>query len=678
MYDTKTGARVNTWRDEVIGKLAASASRLTLAADPDELLLEERLLQRIEELGFRLITFRDHIEFRFAFESRYRSRQDEDRDGPRGILVRVSASDPNVLPFDLLARGRRVSLSLGELFPKLSYPVVASLDRADLDDLFAAQLSNPPGQPLGDRDTRSYVLRHAFRVAPEAIASEEDLLRFLLRRHYRRLRVPAALDVHLAESLARTSRFREWPLARIIPDREAFFAFLQERWPHFLDRMTAPSTVREDPPPARSEVQIPGPVRVAFDHDDVRVYIDNLFLEGVLKPVPHAKSERLAGSWVMVGVSTDPAADRARRMRALLRTVEETVPAEGAGHRDWLALASRWAELGVLQDDLSHDGTDPSLTERYQALRERIDEGFAAWLATRYSTLHNHPPVPPVMLHHVPKLLARRAARTPDHKVALVLVDGLALDQWVTVREVLASQLPGLRFRESSVFAWIPTLTSVSRQACFAGRPPFYFGSGISSTAGEPAAWRRFWVEEGMASGAVRFQKKLRDDDDVAGVADAVSEPAVRVVALVVDVVDQIMHGVVLGSGGMRNQVEYWARGGTLAKLLDVLLNRGFSVFLTSDHGNVETRGCGRPREGVLVETYGKRVRVYDDAVLRDRVHREFPKAIPWPSIGLPEHYYPLIAPARSSFVREGERPVAHGGASLEEVVVPLVEIEAP
>ena len=45
------------------------------------------------------------------------------------------------------------------------------------------------------------------------------------------------------------------------------------------------------------------------------------------------------------------------------------------------------------------------------------------------------------------------------------------------------------------------------------------------------------------------------------------------------------------------------------------------------------------------------------------------------PRAGLPEDYLTLLAPARRSFVRESERPVAHGGVTLEEVVVPFVAI---
>ena len=102
----------------------------------------------------------------------------------------------------------------------------------------------------------------------------------------------------------------------------------------------------------------------------------------------------------------------------------------------------------------------------------------------------------------------------------------------------------------------------------------------------------------------------------------------------------------------------------------------GFAVYLTSDHGNVEANGGGRPSEGAVADVRGERARIYSDEALRTRVHEQFPDAIAWPAIGLPEDYLALLAPARSAFVREGERVVGHGGASLEEVVVPWVRIE--
>jgi hypothetical protein len=54
----------------------------------------------------------------------------------------------------------------------------------------------------------------------------------------------------------------------------------------------------------------------------------------------------------------------------------------------------------------------------------------------------------------------------------------------------------------------------------------------------------------------------------------------------------------------------------------------------------------------------------------------EIPEAIEWPLVGLPESFLALIAPGRCAFIPEGESTVAHGGACIEEVIVPLVHVE--
>ena len=136
------------------------------------------------------------------------------------------------------------------------------------------------------------------------------------------------------------------------------------------------------------------------------------------------------------------------------------------------------------------------------------------------------------------------------------------------------------------------------------------------------------------------------------------------------------MHGMELGTAGMHNQVRQWANQQFMAGLLDVLFDHDFDVLLTSDHGNIEAEGCGRPSEGAIADLRGERARVYPDQVLRSRVKEQFPDAIEWPTLGLPEDYLALLAPGRSAFVREGERIVGHGGISLEEIVVPMVQIE--
>lgn len=136
------------------------------------------------------------------------------------------------------------------------------------------------------------------------------------------------------------------------------------------------------------------------------------------------------------------------------------------------------------------------------------------------------------------------------------------------------------------------------------------------------------------------------------------------------------MHGMQLGSAGMHNQIRQWCSGGFLNSLINFFLDQNFSVWLTSDHGNTECTGKGRPSEGVLAEIRGERVRVYPSSDLRAKCVEQFPFSQEWLPIGLPDNYFPLVATDDSVFVTSGERLVGHGGISIEEVIVPLVKFE--
>lgn len=664
---------MSSWRDQILKEFTPKVARLTLVDDPDGLLLEEGILEGIRERGFELIPFEDHIAFRYAYESKFRSRWDRGEHTDLVVVLRSQASDLSGLPYDLLQAGRRLCFNLGDIFPNLSYPVVTALDRGDLDALYEAQKRHAPGQ-LGDNATKEFVLRHVFEIAPELVKQPSDLLRVLLRRHYRGQRIPADLDNRFIQLLRQNNIFDDWPLETLVSDREAFFAFLQERWPIFLDREAVKGTsgVCEDKKPYGLSIE--GPVELPFDHHDIRVYIDNLFVEGLLHSVPHEHADTLSKTWVGIGVRTAPIEDRSRRLSKLIDSLEATIPAEDAKHTDWFHFARGWAETILLANDQAEAISEPT-DERIKNLQAQVDAGFAAWLFKRYAGLVNLPPVPPVMLHHLPRFLARQMGEDRTAKIALIVVDGLALDQWLVVRSALASKQPGLRFREQAVFAWIPSLTSVSRQAAFAGKAPIFFPNSIQTTDKKPALWAQFWADQGLMPNEVVYLKGL-GDGGLETVSEALSHPKARVAGLVVDKVDKIMHGMEMGTAGTHNQVCQWAKQPYLNTLLDLLLDRGFRVYLTSDHGNLEAEGCGRPSEGAVADLRGERVRIYPDAALRGKVKERFPAALEWGTVGLPEDYLALLAPARQAFVQEKQRTVSHGGVSVEELIVPLIQIE--
>lgn len=660
---------MSSWRDAILNDFVPNVSKLTLVADPDCLLTEEKLALKLRGRGFDLIEFSDPVEFRYAYESKYRSIWDRGEHTDLVVVLRLQDAELESLPYDLLQAGRKLSFNLGDLFPNLSYPVIEKLDRSLLDSLFEAQRKSPPDR-MGDNATKDFILRHVFGIAAELIGGEVELLRALLRLHYGKLQIPLMLAERLIQVLKGHDGFKAWPLSEIVPDDEAFFAFLQERWPLFLSRLGSVNQVREDSP--EYGLKYPGPDCLPFDHQDIKVYIDNLFLEGKLTPVEAKDIEVDAGSWVRSGIATSGVDDDELRISRLFGLVEKELPTAEARYSDWTAFALKWAELSALV----HCGNSTAHQTRLREIGDALNTTFAGWLADHYSSLINLPPTNPAMLHHVPRRLARDIEDSGRSRAALIVVDGLALDQWVTIRQLLQKQDANLVMRESATFAWIPTLTSVSRQSIFSGKPPLYFPSSINSTNSEEKLWKQFWEGHGLSRLDVAYQRGL-GDGDAAGVLDSAIHPGkTKVVGLVVDKVDKVMHGMQLGSAGMHNQIKQWCQGGFLAELVGQLLEYGYEVWLTADHGNIQCDGKGRPSEGVIAETRGERVRVYPTPELRAQVAGAFPFAHEWQSVGLPADYFPLVAGGHDAFVNPGDAIVGHGGVAIEEVIVPLVKFE--
>ena len=672
----------SSWRDAILQHFIPGGASLNLVADPDALFSEEGLVLALREAGYALLEFRDPVEFRYAYESSYRAVHPDHAEAETlALIVITNAPDTefSLLPYDVFREGRRLSFSLGELFPNISYPVVAELDRSHLDKLFAchAQYAH---ERMGDNASKDFILRHVFGIAAELIRNDADLLRTLLRLHYPGIQLPPGLAGRLIQILKNQPIFAAWSLEQIVPDDKAFFAFLQERWPAFLDRVdeTTANQLRE--PSAAYGLRYAGPADLPFGHEDIRVYIDNLFVEGKLQPISRPDMRIKVDSWIRCGILENAQADVIVRLSRLLAAITESVPALDAKYSDWISFAPKWAELAALAYGLPQDSAGQKQFVHFKELGTKVQEAFFHWLtehnAAHYAGLVNQPPGKPVMLHHIARSLAREFEKNKEIRIALLVVDGLAWDQWVTVRQELQGQSPALIMRETSVFAWVPTLTSVSRQALFAGKAPFYFPASIKNTNAEEGLWRQFWEDAGVPKNAIAYKRGLGSGDAVANLEDAAHPERTKILGLVVDTVDSIMHGMQLGAAGMHNQVRQWCGLGFLRDCIAYLLDRGYQVWLTSDHGNIECQGKGRPADGILAEARGERARVYPTQELRSQIAGGLSETLQWPPVGLPEGYYPLLAKGHDAFCQENSTTVGHGSISLEEVLVPFVKIE--
>jgi hypothetical protein len=368
--------------------------------------------------------------------------------------------------------------------------------------------------------------------------------------------------------------------------------------------------------------------RAAGTLRDAGAGLASLFASGLMRPEP-ITAQGLP-IWSRIGaVQPGPS----ERLAGLLDAPPGPWPVQTA--TDWITTASWWGDVRAALAEATP--APAALAERAWQVWGQLDGAFASWMRSSYGLLFSSTREHPVTLDQVAPFLARRYAANGRRQL-LVLVDGMAFAQWSLLRRTLAIGIADA----GGCFAMCPTLTSVSRQAVFAGTVPLQFADSLWTTSREETA------------------------DNVPALGRA------KIVGLVVLAVDEMMHGArVFGDGQMNASLVAWARLGFLSRLLKDADHAGFEVWFTADHGNIEATPSGRVMEGPLVDHAGTRVRLYENRVLRDTARAE---GLVWDPPILPEGKAPLFAPARTGY-HSGGRRVTHGGLSLDEVIVPFARV---
>lgn len=660
------GCSMSAWLDRLLRDFLPELSRLWIVDDPDGVLLDGRVLAELRARGFDLLPFDDSIAFRLEYESRYRSRGG--LDPARALILHARSGDTSSLPWDYLRESRSIRLSLSDLFPKLAPSVVRQLGAEHFETLYAAQASNAD-QVLGESATKDFALTHVFRISPYLLTRVLDFWRELLRLHYRGDGLPEILARHMTTLLSRQDAFKSLPIAELLESRSFMLRLVQNAWVDYLENLGVTGDRVGDPVPT---VHL-GRVAVPFDDPDIRSIIDSLFMDGSLHPLRTGPLPISAPAWVSIGVIQDVGSQQDLVREGILRLGAE-LPTEDASHRDWIQFSRGLGEITSRLHSLDNVRAD-GVREAMSQLQQDVDARLQDWIRRHYADLPSLPASKaPVMVHHIARHLALRKSGG-ESRIALLVFDGLAVDQWARIREHMIAAIPAVQLEESACFAWLPTLTSVSRQAIFSGLRPRDFAASIESTSQEPALWTRFWMDQGLRANEVMYRKAVRHLDQLDALKDELAAPSVKVAGIVVDMVDEIVHGATMGKRGVARQIDHWCETGFVDRLIRDLSALGYHIYLTADHGNVDAVGMGRPNQGVTPELRGERVRTYRSRGLREDTARAHPGSIAMDVSGLPDDFLPLFAGFGQAFLTPMDQVVVHGGPSIEELLVPFVKI---
>lgn len=333
----------------------------------------------------------------------------------------------------------------------------------------------------------------------------------------------------------------------------------------------------------------------------------------------------------------------------LKKTVDDLIKRANSVFRysDWFSIAEEKAQLDVLATQYDVEVDTQQINRLFQQyalvafgkLSQDIDKVSPVLVSKTMDYMHGH-----------------------SEKYIVIVMDGMSEFDW----KIISSSFTGLPYEKTSMFAMIPSTTSVSRQCLLSGKYP--------SQLLEP------WKQSKEKAEFINCAKSLGYSDSQIGYErgyDARFDSFVRCGAVIINDVDDMVHSQHQGRLGMFNDITVLAKQKKLLEMTQRFLTAGYDVYITSDHGNTTCIGLGKLMgTGVEVETKSRRMIVLKDFANKDGLIEKY-GLIEYPKYYLPKEYDYLICDAGVSFDAKGDDVMTHGGITLDEVVVPFIKIKA-
>lgn len=298
----------------------------------------------------------------------------------------------------------------------------------------------------------------------------------------------------------------------------------------------------------------------------------------------------------------------------------------------------------------------PEFEELYRHIN-KANNVFQATLQTSYQQTKNSSAAKRPRI--VSKILDYLSFHYRDKKLALIVVDGMALWQY----ELLNPLLPG-RKKEEVIYSWLPSITQLSRQAIFRGDTPH--NDYRQAPANEEKLWKDYWKTKGCNTFEIEYQHER---------VNLTNLDSVNKLAIVFKDLDEKMHSST-DYADLLKLSQNWIERSRIIQVVDELIQKGFTVFLTADHGNIQAKGWrglqGREKLGTNKSgSRSERHIEYSEKWLTD----EFMTTNPEMNDSVVVEEQAIYFKTDLSFSNK-DSLVTHGGSHLLEVLIPFIEIK--
>lgn len=608
---------MNNWIEKYLSKLLPSHTNHIIVYDKDGLLSYNELQARVIEKGYKIIKANSQIDVRIHYELQMNKQAES------AIIVTDFEYKP--LP-DILQSTHLLTIGYRDLFPHFDDKALRGLSFNALSTIDGIKLY----EDLGYDGTVRFLLENLYHIDFDSFKRNKTRERFIAE--------VAEILIHRDGCNESILKFIIEMSKSILPDlivnglsKESVFSFLQKALDNYDNNNSS---------------------GLNFQEPSLLKTIGSLIVQRYIKPKKINKAEYDSfPPYMHICFYYDESEDAKGRLDILTDYLDNRISLIQDKYDEWFQLSSALGEGYYLALTIN----DETRKERFLNTVGLLNERFQQFVKNVYWQLFSLSGFRyPIVISRVQEYL--RAQKSS--KKALIVIDGMNLWQWFTISEQLKNS--GISVNDMSLFAYLPTITAWSRQSLFAGAKPDL----TKDNRDEEKLFLKYWTDKNFLNYQIKFftfglNKSYKDIDDVGD--------SCEIVALVNNDLDNLMHGAVMGNKQLLDNTIQWIEKVGFVELIKKLKAKGFTCYITSDHGSIEANPLKNLTLSVrnLSTSRSKRhIQFADEGIMHDFINSN-------KDYRLNYHEKSVFLCDDTAFV-SNESIITHGGSHLLELLIPL------